>query len=98
MTEEQRIVLHTALKEVHDQVHVLYPKETQFTESDKQLRNKLLVVDLVVHLAEEVIASAITNKQQITERSANLLYALRLIAPDYPFEQAANLLLDDKKT
>ncbi len=98
MTEEQRIVLHTALKEVHDQVHVLYPKQIQLTESDKQLRNKLLVVDLVVHLAEEVLGGVIPNKQQVTERTANLLYAVRLIAPDYPFEQAANLLLEDKKT
>ena len=98
MTEEQRIVLHNALKKVHDQVHVLYPKDVRLTESDKQLRNKLLIVDLVVHLAEEVIGGVIPNKKQVTERTANLLYAVRLLAPDYPFEQAANLLLEDKKT
>ncbi len=98
MTEEQRIVLLTALKEVHDKVHVLYPKDIQLTKSDKQLRSKLLVIDLVVHLAEEVIGGVIPNKQQVTERTANLLYAVRLIAPDYPFEQAANLLLENKKT
>ncbi len=49
MTEEQRNFLHSALKEVHDQVHTLYPKGNLVTESDKQLRNQLLVVDLVVH-------------------------------------------------
>ena len=95
MTEEQRIALRTALKEVHDQTHDLYPKDNSLTEYDKQLRNQLLVVDLVVHLADEVIGSVTPNQQQITERTANLLYVIRLIASDYPFEQAAKLLLDD---
>ena len=98
MTEEQRIFLHSALKEVHDQIHTLYPKGNSVTEPDKQLRNQLLVVDLVVHLAQEVIESLTPNEQQVTERTANLLYAIRLIAPNYPFEQAAKLLLDDEKT
>ena len=98
MTEEQRHALRAALKEVHDQIHILYPREKSITELDKQLRNRLLVVDLVVHLAEEVIGSLTLNEQQVTERTANLLYAVRLIAPDYPFEQAAKLLLNDRKT
>ncbi len=97
MTEEQRIALRTALKEVHDQIHVLYPKDNSLTDCDKQLRNQLLVVDLVVHLADEVIGGSTPNEQQITERTANLLYAIRLIASDYPFQQAAKLLLDDSK-
>ena len=98
MTEEQRINLRTALQNVHDQIHVLYPKGNSFTESDKQLRNQLLVVDLVVHLADEVIGSVTPNKHQIAERTANLLYAVRLIAPNRPFEQAAKLLLNDDKS
>ena len=97
MTEEQRIFLHTALKEVHDQIHTLYPKGNSVTDSEKQLRNRLLVVDLVVHLAQEVIESLPLNEQQVTERTANLLYAIKLIAPNYPFEKAANLLLDNEK-
>lgn len=96
MTEEQRHALRTTLKEVHDQIHILYPTDKSVTESDKQLRNQLLVVDLVVHLAEEVIGSVTLNRQQVTERTANLLYAVRLIAPDYPFEQAAERLLSDR--
>lgn len=97
MTEEQRIALCAALKDVHDQIHLLYPKNTSVTDSDKQLRNQLLVVDLVVHLADEVIGSSTPNQQQVTERTANLLYAVRLIAQDHPFEQAAKLLLDAEK-
>jgi fumarate hydratase class II len=97
MTEEQRIVLKTSLKDVHDQIHFLYPKDNSLTMFDKQLRNQLLVVDLVVHLAEEAISGITPNKQQIAERAANLLYAIKLMAPDYPFEQAAKLLLDEKK-
>jgi hypothetical protein len=95
MTEEQRIALRTALKDVHDQIYDLYPKDNSLTELNKQLRNQLLVVDLVVHLADEVIVSSTPNEQQITERTANLLYAIRLIASDYPFQQAAKLLLGD---
>ena len=95
MTEEQRIALRTALKEVHDQIHVLYPKSDSLTECDKQLRNQLLVVDLVIHLADEVIGSSTPDERQITERTANLLYAVRLIASDYPFQQAAKLLLGE---
>jgi hypothetical protein len=95
MTEEQRIALRTALKEVHDQIHDLYPKGNSLTECAQQPRNQLLVVDLVVHLAEEVIGSSTPNAQQITERTANLLYGIRLIASNYPFQQAAKLLLDD---
>ena len=97
MTEEQRVSLNTALKEVHDQIHTLYPKSSSVTESDKQLRNQLLVVDLVVHLAQEVIESVPANERQVTERTANLLYAIRLIAPNYPLEQAGKLLLDKEK-
>ena len=98
MTEEQRIELRTALRKVHDQIHCLYPKGGSITESDKQLRHQLLVVDLVVHLADEVIDSVVPNEQQVAERTANLLYAVRLIAPDHPFEQAAKLLLNDDKS
>ena len=97
MTEEQRIALRAALKEVHDRIHFLYPKNTSVTDFDKQLRNQLLVVDLVVHLADEVIGSSTPNQQTITERTANLLYALKLIAQDNTFEQAAKLLLDSEK-
>jgi hypothetical protein len=96
MTEEQRIELRTALQKVHDQIHSLYPKGGSITESDKQLRHQLLVVDLVVHLADEVISSETPNSQQVTERTANFLYAVRLIAPDYQFKEAAELLLNDK--
>jgi hypothetical protein len=98
MTEEQRIALRAALKEVHDQIHLLYPKNNSVTDSDKQLRNQLLVVDLVVHLADEVIESSTPNQQKVTERTANLLYAIRLIARDRPFGHAAKLLLDAEKT
>jgi hypothetical protein len=48
-----------------------------------------------VHLANEVIGSSGPNEKQITGRTASLLYAIRLIASDYPFQQAAKLLLDD---
>jgi hypothetical protein len=97
MTDEQRIFLHTALNDVHDRVHTLYPKGDTIAESDKRLRNQLLVVDLVVHLAQEVIDSLPPDEQRVAERTANLLYAIRLIAPDYPLEQAAKLLLDNEK-
>jgi hypothetical protein len=94
MTEEERIVLRAALKEVHDQIHLLYPKNAAFTDFDKELRNQLLVVDLAVHLADEVIGSPTPNQQKVTERTANLLYAIKLIAQKETFEQAAKLLLD----
>ena len=98
MTEEQRVELRTVLQKVHDQIHTLYPKGGSITESDKQLRHQLLVVDLVVHLADEVIGNAVPNEQQVVERTANLLYAVRLIAPERPFEQAAKLLLNGDKS
>ena len=94
MTEEQRIALRAALKEVHDRVHDLYPRAGEPSIGDPQLRNQLLVVDLAVHLADEAIAGSAPDQQQIAERSANLLYALRLIAPDHSFDRAAKLLLD----
>jgi hypothetical protein len=50
-----------------------------------------------VHLPEEVIDTLTPNERQVTERTANLLYAVKLIAPDYPFKQAAELLLSDNK-
>lgn len=98
MTEEQRIALCAALKEIHDRIHLLYPKNNLVTDLDKQLRNQLLVVDLAVHLADEVIGSSTPNQQKVTERTANLLYAIKLIAQDNTFEQAAKLLLDSEKT
>ena len=95
MTEEQRIALRAALKEVHDRVHDLYPRDELSAKDGKELRNQLLVVDLAVHLADEVIAGSDPDAQQVTERTANLLYALRLIAPDRRFDQAAKLLLGE---
>jgi len=98
MTEEQRIALSAAFGEVHGQIHGLYPKGNSFSECDKQLRNQLLVVDLLVQLADEVIVSSTPDQQQIAERTANLLYAIRLIASDHhPFQQAAELLLGRSK-
>lgn len=93
MTEEQRNALRAALKGVHDGVHDLYPRGEQLTDGERQLRNQLLVVDLAVHLADEAIAGTAPNAHQVAERTANLLYALGLVAPDRPFNQAAELLL-----
>ncbi len=95
MTDEQRAALRAALKEVHDRVHTLYPTGEAAAESAGQtLRNQLLVVDLAVHLAEEVVRAAAPDEQQVVERTANLLYAVRLLAPQHPLERAAELLLD----
>jgi hypothetical protein len=97
MTEEQRIALRAALKEVHDRVHDLYPRDEQSAKDGQRFRNQLLVVDLAVHLADEAIAASAPDAQQVTERTANLLHALRLIAPDRPFDQAAKLLLGESQ-
>ena len=93
MTEEQRTGLLMSLKEIHDRVHALYPRgETAGEPAGHALRNQLLVIDLVVHLAEEAIRTATPDEQKVAERTANLLYALRLIAPQQQFERAAELL------
>lgn len=83
-----------SLKEVHDRVHALYPRgEGSAEPSEHALRNQLLVVDLVVHLAEEVIRTASPDEEKVTERTANLLYALRLVAPEHRLDRAAELLI-----
>jgi len=93
VTEEQRTLLRAALKEVHDRVHDLYPEGAAAAEpAGQSLRNQLLVVDLAVHLADEVIGSAVPNEQQVVERTANLLYGIRLVAPQHPLEHAAEVL------
>jgi hypothetical protein len=78
-------------------VHDLYPRDEPSAEGGRRLRNQLLVVDLAVHLADASIAESAPDKHQITERTANLLYALRLVAPDRPFDRAAKLLLGESK-
>ena len=95
MTDEQRADLRTALKEIHDRVHDLYPKgaSAENESAARSLRDQLLVVDLAVHLADEVIGTSAPNEQQVVERAANLLYAVRLIAPGHPLERAAEVLL-----
>jgi hypothetical protein len=94
MTDELRAVLRAALKEVHDRVHDQYPKGAAAEGSaGRGLRNQLLVVDLAVHLAEEVIGAAVPDELQVVERTANLLYAVRLVAPGHPLERAAEVLL-----
>lgn len=58
MTNEERNALRAALKAVHDRAHELYPRDAEaLTAEGKDLRNQLLVVDLAVHLADEVIAA-----------------------------------------
>ncbi len=95
MTDEQRDALFAALKDVHDRVHASYPRgEVAAADAGRRLRNQLLVVDLAVHLAEEVMRAAAPDEWQVTERTANLLYAVRLVAPQHPLERAAELLLD----
>jgi hypothetical protein len=94
MTEEQRNDVLAVLTEVHDRVHLLYPRDVSgVEESDQQLRNRLLAVGLAVHLAQEVLPDP--DERKVTERAANLLYAMRLIAPDRPFRKAAQLLTDE---
>ena len=94
MTDEQRAALRTALKEVHDRVHDLYPQGAAAEEpAGRSLRNQLLVVDLAVHLADEIIVAEAPNEQQVVERTANLLYAVRLVAPGHPLVHAAEVLL-----
>lgn len=98
MTDEQRDALLAALKEVHDRAHALYPGgEAAAVDAGRRLRNQLLVVDLAVHLAEEVMRAAAPDERQVTERTANLLYAVRLLAPEHPLERAAELLLDTSR-
>ena len=87
------MALRAALKEVHDRVHDLYPEGAGAAEpAGQSLRNRLLVVDLAMHLADEVIGAEATNEQQVIERTANLLYGVRLVAPDHRLERAAELL------
>lgn len=93
MTEEQRAALLASLKDVHDRVHVLYPSgEAAIEPAGQFLRNQLLVIDLVVHLAEEVIHTNAPDEEKVAERTANLLYALRLVAPRQRLDHAAELL------
>jgi hypothetical protein len=95
MTEEQRAALLASLKDVHDRVHSLYPRGVDAAEpAGHALRNQLLVVDLVVHLAEEVVRTSAPDEQKVAERMANLLYALRLVAPHSQLDHAAELLID----
>lgn len=94
MTEEQRDSLIASLRGIHESVHNLYPRGESAAEPAAQaLRNKLLVIDLIVHLAEEVIHTASLDIEQVAQRTANLLYALHLVAPQHKLEQAAELLL-----
>jgi hypothetical protein len=94
MIEEQRARLLASLKEIHDRVHALYPRgEAGVEPAGQALRNQLLVVDLVVHLAEEVIRTAAPDEHKVAERTANLLYALRLVAPHQQLDSAAELLI-----
>jgi hypothetical protein len=79
---------------VHDRVHDLYPRDATAAEpAERLLRHQLLVVDLAIHLADEVIGAATPNEQQVVERTANLLYAVKLIAPRHPLKRAAETLL-----
>ena len=95
MTDEERAALRAALKGVHDRVHDLYPEgEAATTEAGRALRNQLLVVDLAVHLAEEVVRAPSPDAARVAERTAGLLYAVRLVAPGHPLERAAELLLE----
>ncbi len=94
MTEEQRALLLKSLKEVHDRVHTLYPRgEEAIEEAGRALRNRLLAVDLVVHLAEELIRTDTPDERQVAERTANLLYALKLVAPQHRLGHAAEILV-----
>ncbi len=93
MTEEERAALLASLKEVHDRVHKLYPRgEAAAEPAGRALRNQLLAVDLAVHLAQEVVGTASPDERQVAERAANLLYALRLVAPRHRLDRAAELL------
>lgn len=95
MTDEQRNGLRTALREVHDRVHDLYPRgATAAQPAEQRLRNELLVVDLAMHLADEVIRAVGPSEQDLVERTANLLYGIRLLTPEHPIERAAEVLLD----
>lgn len=94
MREEERAALLTLLKEIHDRVHSLYPRgEPATQQAGLALRNQLLCVDLLVHLAEELIRTAEPDEQKVAERTANLLYALKLVAPQHRLDRAAELLI-----
>jgi hypothetical protein len=94
MTDEQRDDLRTAIKDVHDRMHGLYPRHPAAAQpAEQRLRNQLLVVDLAMHLADEALGAVTPDEQRLVERTANLLYAIRLLAPSSPMERAAELLL-----
>jgi len=94
MTEELRAKLRAALKEIHDRVHDLYPKGDIATEpAGQDLRNRLLVVDLAMHLADEIIGTASPDERRVVGRAAKLLYGTRLVAPSPPLGRAAGVLL-----
>jgi hypothetical protein len=93
MREDQRIELCEALDRVHSLIHDIYPNLTP-DATGQFIRHKLLVGDLAVHLVEEVMNGADFAETRVVERTANLLYAVRLVAPDHPLEKAAELLVD----
>ena len=93
MTASKLKDLRPLLDEIYHRVHELYPANVTREDSDKQLRNRLLVVDLSMHLAQAVVDDA--SNGAIAEKAANLLYALRLVSPDQPFTDAAKSLLGE---
>jgi len=95
LTPEHREAILRALKEVHERVHVAYPEQASPRLSQGWVdRRRLLLVDLALHLCEEVVKGETLGARELAEKVHSVLFVAKDLAPGHALEKAAEQVLE----
>jgi hypothetical protein len=95
LTREHRESILRALKEVHERVHDAYPEQASPKPSQGWVdRRRLLLVDLALHLCEEVVKGETLGARELAEKVHSVLFVAKDLAPGHAIEKAAEQVLE----
>jgi hypothetical protein len=95
LASEQREALLRALAEVRERVQTSGPEESSPVLSQGWVdRRRLLLVDLVLSLGEEVMRGETLGARELAERLHPVLVTAQELAPGYALGKAARLVLE----
>jgi len=92
---EDREAILRALAEVHARVHDAYPEQASPMLSQGWVdKRRLLLVDLALHLCEEVVRGESLGTRELAEKLHSVLHVAKDLAPGHGIDRAADLVLE----
>lgn len=95
MTDDERTPILSALAQARETLEASWPQDRAPVYSQGWVdRRRLLVVDLALEFAQQVLEGAAVDTRRMAERIEAVLHVAHDVAPGYGLERAAACVLE----